>query len=122
MQRERIVEQGSWASLTHMVLMLILLVGTFGVPRTEGYASQPAAFWNNVLTAVIVIATSVRAASNISGGEYGVHALLGTWLLVAPWALQFSDTSVGLITMATGLIMAFTGMFAALQRLAARER
>jgi hypothetical protein len=72
-----------WANLVLAALLFI-------APWFPGFADHMTAAWNAWITAVVIAALAIAALVQFAVWEEWVEAVLGIWLFVAPWILDFS--------------------------------
>jgi hypothetical protein len=68
-------------------------------PWAIGYAEVVAATWNNVVIgALVVIFAGIRLMfPDRYPGFSWINAVLGVWLIVAPWVFQFGELARGAV-------------------------
>ena len=62
----------------------------FAAPWILGYDDLPAASWNSWIFGVIVVVVSAAALVQFAPWEEWVNVVIGVWLLISPWMLNFA--------------------------------
>lgn len=84
---QRMRETVQWTSGVNIVAGLWLLIAPFVL----GYQGIQAALWNDILVGIIVVAFAVaRVARPLMNPSLSwINAVLGLWLIVAPFVLRY---------------------------------
>jgi hypothetical protein len=72
---------------------LVLAVCLFISPWVLGFADERIATWDVWACAVVVAVFSIAALVNFAEWEEWVSLVVGVWLAVSPWVLQFAAAS-----------------------------
>ena len=81
-------------------------------PWVVGYVLDAAANYNAVVVGALLIAAALGAMFIPKAWEEWTEAVLGLWLIVAPWALRFSDDRLARNTaVCTGIIVALLALW-----------
>jgi SPW repeat len=70
----------------NVVLAALLFIS----PWVLSYANQGLAAWNAWIGGIVVAILAIAALVRFAEWEEWINAVLGVWLIVAPWALGFS--------------------------------
>jgi SPW repeat len=62
----------------------------FVAPWVLGYTDLPAAAWNSWIFGIIIVAISIAALVQFAQWEEWVNVIVGVWLLISPWVLNFA--------------------------------
>ena len=82
-----------------------------------GYSGVTAALWNDIIVGVIVLILAWAREANPGGiaAMSWINALLGLWLIAAPFVLAFSNQPTALWNnIVVGILVAFLGTWSAL--------
>ena len=92
--RDGLATQVRWASGLNIAAGAWLILAPFALM----YSDVTAAVWNDVLVGIAVLAfASYRTARPASGiGVSWTNAVLGGWLVLAPFALAYSDVTTAI--------------------------
>jgi predicted MFS family arabinose efflux permease len=71
-------------------LNLVLAAALFVSPWVLGFASETIPAWNAWIVGVLLAALAVAALSAFAEWEEWSSLVLGVWLIVSPWLLQFA--------------------------------
>jgi hypothetical protein len=71
---------------------LILAACLFISPWVIGFAGETVPAWNAWIIAVVLAVVAIAAISAFAEWEEWVNALLGAWLIIAPWVLGFAGS------------------------------
>src|SRR5438046_1432717 len=63
-------------------------------------------FWNAVVPAVIIAALSILALLAFTVWEEWINLVVGVWLIVSPWVLEFRETTAMQVSITVGIIVA----------------
>ncbi|MCW8196028.1 SPW repeat protein [Proteobacteria bacterium 005FR1] len=78
--------------------MLNVIAGAWLIisPWALGYSEVLAATWNEVVVgALVIVFAAIRlAAPDRYAGLSWINAVLGVWLIIAPWAFQYGEVVV----------------------------
>jgi hypothetical protein len=74
------------------VVNLIFGAWLFAAPWLYGFASG-AAGWNAWIMGALIALVAIAALAAFAEWEEWINLLLGLWVLVAPWALAFTDNA-----------------------------
>lgn len=77
---------------------LILAVCLFLSPWVLGFMDMSTAAWNAWIVGVALAVLAVATLSAFAEWEEWASAVLGLWLIVAPWALGFATDAQALFT------------------------
>lgn len=98
---------------------VVLGVWLIAAPFVLAYSEVRAAMWNDVIVGVVILALAgYRVAQPAqSAGLSWVNVVLGIWLIAAPFALGYGDTTaamwndviVGIAVAVLGAVSAMTG-------------
>jgi hypothetical protein len=90
--REKKVEHfQDWLNLALSVLLFIS-------PWVLGFAGEQQPAWNAWACAIIIAVFSVAALVNFAEWEEWVNLVVGLWLVISPWILQFSAVTSAMWT------------------------
>lgn len=105
-------QQGRWQDWVNTVLGIWLFISPFlGI----GMASDVAA-WNSYVCGVIVAVFAVWAIVRPQAWEEWLNLVVGLWLILAPFALQFSDRAGPTANqIIVGLVIGVDAVWAAVQ-------
>lgn len=79
----------AWQDVVNLVLGAWLIVSPFAL----NYADAATPAWNAHLVGVVVVALAAAAIWAYQVWEEWINGLLGLWLIVSPWLLNFSTLS-----------------------------
>nr|WP_139812011.1 SPW repeat protein [Ensifer aridi] len=69
---------------------LVLAVALFVSPWVMGFAGELMAAWNAWIVGVVIGALALATLTAFSEWEEWANMLIGIWLLVSPWLLNFA--------------------------------
>ena len=73
-----------WASLICGALLIL-------APWAVGFASDPAATRTAWITGLVTVVLAIAALARFAEWEEWVTAVLGVWMIVAPWIVGFAS-------------------------------
>jgi hypothetical protein len=79
-------------------LNLALSVLLFISPWVLGFAGEERAAWDAWACAIIIAVVSIAALVNFAEWEEWVNLVVGVWLIVSPWVLQFTAVASAMWT------------------------
>lgn len=86
---------------------LILAVALFLSPWVMGFAGEFMPAWNAWIVGVVIGALALATLTVFSEWEEWVNMVLGIWLVVAPWLLDFATNANAMWThVVVGLLVA----------------
>lgn len=88
---------------------LTLVVGVWMIvsPFVLQFSGQVAAMWNAVVLGIVVALIALGAVYKFRIWEEWLNFILGLWLIISPWALEFSNFSAATWNHAvTGILVA----------------
>ncbi len=74
------------------VANLLLGVWLIASPWVLGFTEIPYALWNAYALGAVIAVAAVAALTAFHEWEEWVNMILGVWLVVSPWALDFATT------------------------------
>jgi len=82
-----------WQSIVALVLGVYVLVSPWLIPYfLQGPVLDASSVWGLYLAGVAVIIVAAFAILSFRLWEAWVQALLGLWIVIAPWVLGFAST------------------------------
>src|SRR5262249_7041950 len=78
-----------WQDAVNVILGIWLFIS----PWVLGYSGAEAQAWNAWIVGVIVFVLSIASLAQFQKWEEWINVLLGIWLILSPWILQFSTAS-----------------------------
>jgi hypothetical protein len=79
-------------------LNLVLAVLLFVSPWVLGFSGEQVPAWDAWACGVIVAVFSIAALVNFAEWEEWVNLIVGAWLVISPWVLQFTAVTAALWT------------------------
>jgi hypothetical protein len=70
---------------------LVLAAGLFFSPQVLGFAAEGRPAWNAWIIGVALGAITITTMTAFAEWEEWVTGILGLWLIIAPWALGFTE-------------------------------
>lgn len=86
MVSDRTETPASWTSWLVAILGIWLIIS----PWVVGFAGQEAAFWNTLITGIVILLVALGAARSASSSTSWLNVALGIWLIVSPWVVGYS--------------------------------
>lgn len=74
-------------------------------PWMFGFAAGPQ-FENGLATGIVLIAVSIAALTAFAVWQEWLNLIVGLWLIVSPWVLNFQSTEAVRIEVTIGIIVA----------------
>ena len=92
---------------------LILAIALFISPWVVGFAPLTTPAWNAWIVAIVLAVFAVAALSAFALWEEWVNLVLGLWLVISPWALQFAaHTNIMWTNVVLGVLVAAVSAWA----------
>lgn len=83
-----------WQDTANLVLGVALLVS----PWALGFVAERMPTWNAFIVGAIIALLAIAALFAFQPWEEWISALLGAWLVLAPWVLGFSGHAAAMYT------------------------
>ncbi|MEA2782938.1 MAG: hypothetical protein QOK29_4482 [Rhodospirillaceae bacterium] len=86
---------------------LVLAICLFISPWVLGYATAPKPSWNAWICGIIIAGSALTAILSFSEWEEWLNLVVGVWIVIAPWALGFTDIASATVAhVVLGLLIA----------------